>query len=161
MCCALIIPRLRGHLGLARHALLGRCCQTNVAVGRRCCSRAQMRRKSSANPAWQQSSFTKRGTLDCFAALDMTIHVSSTMLQRAMLKNWRIENDAFSPSFQTNLINYEKQNEPIWIFLWSLHQPRLDHRVGFQRAVDWAFVCDDQQPGALRRAQISRQRHIA
>lgn len=116
MCCALIIPRLRGHLGLARHALLGRCCQTNAAVGRRCCSRAQMSRKSSANPAWQQSSFTKRGTLDCFAALDMTIHVSSTMLQRARLKNWRIENDAFSPSFHTNLVNSRKQNEPIWIF---------------------------------------------
>jgi len=71
VCCALIIPRLRGHLGLARHALHGRCCQTNAAVGRRCCEQAQMSRKSSANPAWQQSSFTTRGTLDCFAALAM------------------------------------------------------------------------------------------
>ena len=69
---ALIIPRLRGHLGLARHALPGRCCQTNAAVGRRCCKRAQMGRKSSAKPAWQQTSFTTRGMLDCFAVLAIT-----------------------------------------------------------------------------------------
>ena len=68
---ALIIPRLRGYLGLASHALLGRCCQTNAAVGRRCCSRAQMSRKSGTNPAWQQSSFTTPSTLICLAALAM------------------------------------------------------------------------------------------
>ncbi len=136
MCCALIIPRLRGHLGLARHALHGRCCQTNAAVGRGCCEQAQMSRKSSAKPAWQQSSFTTRGTLACFAALGMTIHVSSTMLQRAMLKNWRVDNGAFSPSFQTNLINYGKQNEPIWIALSRPYTSRV-LITGWDSSVRW------------------------